>query len=306
MSKKYANPMDFIFPLNINGLEGRFLYIAAQSRNIKSNILLIYDLNSNLEKWWGLAVALSKYSNVTIVDLPGLGGMDSLYKIGRKPSIDNLANYLGTFIKLRYKRKKLIIMAIGVGVPIVTRLLQIDKSFQNKITNLISLNGYAHHDDFNLSSDQKFVQRMLYGVLSLRFISFVFCKICFNKTVLSYRINEQSVRKIKSNLDDQFVKNFMIDLMHENDTRTRFYLKKKILLLDNCNIRLNTPFYHVSNGFKQNNLIQNHLEQHFKIIFRNYNYLPVKDLRTVPFIVNDPKIAIKLIPPKLRRIIKRG
>ena len=38
--------------------------------------------------------------------LPGLGGMDSFYSIGLKPSLDNMADYVASFIKLSYKRKK--------------------------------------------------------------------------------------------------------------------------------------------------------------------------------------------------------
>src|SRR6202020_969820 len=104
MSKRFVNPADFIMPLNINGMEGRMLRIESPNRHNKREILLIYDMQSNLEKWWGLAVALKSYANVTMIDLPGLGGMDSFYSIGLKPTLDNMADYIEAFIKLKYKR----------------------------------------------------------------------------------------------------------------------------------------------------------------------------------------------------------
>ena len=59
MSKKFVNPADFILPININGMDGRYLRIEGMNRHTKREILFIYDLEANLEKWWGLAVALA-------------------------------------------------------------------------------------------------------------------------------------------------------------------------------------------------------------------------------------------------------
>src|SRR5271163_1947401 len=124
MSKKFVNPADFIMPININGMDGRMLRVNSQNRHNRREILFIYDLHSNLEKWWGLAVALKSYANVMMIDLPGLGGMDSFYSIGRKPTIDNMADYVAAFVKLKYKRKQLSIMGVGFGFAVVTRMLQ--------------------------------------------------------------------------------------------------------------------------------------------------------------------------------------
>src|SRR3982751_3045218 len=96
---------DYIRPLEMNGLTGRMLHMPAP-KNKKRDILLIYGHHSCLERMYGVAEDLNQYGAVTMPDLPGFGGMDSFYKIGMEPTLDNLADYLAAFIKLRYKGKK--------------------------------------------------------------------------------------------------------------------------------------------------------------------------------------------------------
>jgi hypothetical protein len=122
MSRNNHNPADFIVPLNINGLEGRMLNMPSKKKNAP-NILFIYGQHSSLERWMGIAEELSKLGNVVMPDLPGLGGMDSLYHIGQPATIDNMADYLATFIKLKYKGKKVIVIGMSLGFVVVTRML---------------------------------------------------------------------------------------------------------------------------------------------------------------------------------------
>jgi pimeloyl-ACP methyl ester carboxylesterase len=83
--------------------------------------------------------------------LPGFGGMDSFYSIGRKPTIDNMADYLAAFIKLRYKRKKVVIAGMSFGFIIATRMLQRYPELNKKVTLLVSIVGFAHKEDFTFS-----------------------------------------------------------------------------------------------------------------------------------------------------------
>ena len=91
---------DYIAPLNINGMNGRMLHIAAP-KNKNKELLLLYGHHSSLERMYGIAEDLNQYGAVTMPDFPGFGGMDSFYTIGMQPSIDNLADYLASFVKLR-------------------------------------------------------------------------------------------------------------------------------------------------------------------------------------------------------------
>jgi pimeloyl-ACP methyl ester carboxylesterase len=97
-------PKNYIAPIDINNLKGRCLNLPNKSSSRK--ILFIYGHHSSLERWWGLMQALNEYGDVTMPDLPGFGGMDSFYKIGKKPTLDNMADYLKKFIKQHYKEEK--------------------------------------------------------------------------------------------------------------------------------------------------------------------------------------------------------
>jgi len=150
MPKAAKVPADYILPLYMNGLAGRMLRLPAKG-GYKREILFVYGQHSSLERWWGLAQALNEVGAVTMPDLPGLGGMTSLYKIDQQASIDNLADYLASFMKLRYKNKKITVFGMSLGFVIVTRMLQKYPHMTDKIDKLVSIVGFAHHTDFKFS-----------------------------------------------------------------------------------------------------------------------------------------------------------
>src|ERR1700691_2505061 len=123
MSKAAKNPADYILPLNMNGLSGRMIRMAAPA-GVKREILFIYGHHASLERYFGVADLLNKYGAVTVPDLPGFGWMDPFYKIGEKPTLDNYADYLASFVKLRYKNKQFVVVGYSLGFVIATRMLQ--------------------------------------------------------------------------------------------------------------------------------------------------------------------------------------
>ena len=131
------HPKDYISSLYINGLQGRMLHLPS-STNKKREMLYIYGHHSSLERFWGVMEDLSQYGPVTMPDLPGFGGMDSFYKIGQEATLDNLADYMTSFIKMRYKRKKVTIIGLSLGFVVATRMLQRNPELINKVSLLVS------------------------------------------------------------------------------------------------------------------------------------------------------------------------
>src|ERR1700730_17200494 len=155
MAKKtLQSPADYIVPLNMNGLEGRMLRVPASGKR-EREILLIYGHHAMLERWWSLVENLNEYGAVTMPDLPGFGGMASFAKIKKKPTIDNYADYLAAFIKLRFRRKRFTIVAISYGFVIVTRMLQKYPELVKRVDILVSLVGFVHKDDFVYSQPRR-------------------------------------------------------------------------------------------------------------------------------------------------------
>jgi pimeloyl-ACP methyl ester carboxylesterase len=111
-----------IAPLHVNGLNGRLLRLPAP-KNKNREILLLYGHHSSLERMSGFAEVMNRYGAVTMPDLPGFGGMDSFYKIGEKPTLDNYADYLASIIKLRYKRRRVTIVGMSFAFPIILPFL---------------------------------------------------------------------------------------------------------------------------------------------------------------------------------------
>jgi hypothetical protein len=274
-------------------------------KNNKSNVLIVYDFNSNIEMYFGLAVYLSKRSNVTVVDLPGFGGMDSMYKIRKIPSINNISDYLASFIKLRYKNKRLNLLTFGFGSVLAVRCIQNNDSLFKKINNYIFINGYSHHDDFDISSRRKKYRYLLNRIKATSLVSFIIKSTIYSRSFLDYRINKNSeVRKLSNGFS--YLKQFLVDLNRENDLRTKYYLQAQVLKLDNCNNHISGKCWFVNVGSKSKGLIPRRIEQHFKIIFSTFASVNVKGVRKIPLIMNDEKIAAKIIPIKIRNILRKS
>ncbi|MHB1864702.1 MAG: hypothetical protein ACYCPS_00865 [Candidatus Saccharimonadales bacterium] len=304
MSKRFVNPAEFIMPLNINGMEGRMLRVGAQNRHNRREILVIYDMQSNLEKWWGLVVALKSYANVTMIDLPGLGGMESFYSIGLKPTLDNMADYVASFIKLKYKRKRLSIIGLGFGFVLVTRMLQRNPEVGSKVNMAICLNGYAHKDDFRIKEADRRIMKFYSYIGSIKPISDILKLIMYNDLSLKARYPINKVRSTRGGPSKEFLRQFQIDLIKSTDLRTRMFLNVQLLKLDNCKSRINQTLWHITTSNSDQNVDQRLVEQHFSIIFDKYYHLPTKIGGKMPLVLNDQKLARKFLPAKVRRELK--
>lgn len=304
MSKRFVNPADYILPININGMDGRVLRVESPNRRNKREILFIYDLQSNLEKWWGLAVALKAYANVTIIDLPGLGGMDSFYSIGLKPTLDSMADYIAAYIKLKYKRKRLSVFGVGFGFVLVTRMLQRNPDVVNKVNLVVCLNGYAHKDDFKVKNSDRQIMKVYSYICSTKPVSDVLRLSLFNTPVLKLRYPLNKIKASRRGPSKEFIRQFKIDLLRSTDVRTKMYLNLELLRLDNCKSRINKTLWHITTSNSDQNVDQKLVEQHFKIIFDKYQLLPTKLTSKMPLVLNDEKLAVKYLPAKLRRILK--
>src|SRR5262245_17824060 len=97
---KSSIPAEFRVALNMNGLRGRMLRLPPPAKHPRREILLIYGSRSSLESVYGFAKALNECGGVTVPDLPGIGGMQNFYRLNERPSLDTMADYVASFIKL--------------------------------------------------------------------------------------------------------------------------------------------------------------------------------------------------------------
>lgn len=309
MSKKPPqSPADYIVPLNINGLDGRMLHMPPPKGKTRE-ILFVYGHHSSLERWWGVIQVLNRYTAVTMPDLPGFGGMDSFYKIGKKPTIDNMADYLAAFIKLRYKRKKVVIAGMSYGFVIATRMLQRYPELTKRVDLLISIVGFAHRDDFAFSKMRHKAYLNGSRVAYHQPIPTIFRYLALNKHVLRavYARTHNARNKFKdakSRAEFDYLMEVEIGLWHDNDVQTWLYTTAEFLDLDNCQTRVNLPLWHVTVD-EDRYFDHSVVEQHLKVIFKDVKVIETKLGNHAPSIIADEKAAAPLIPPKLRQVLRR-
>jgi pimeloyl-ACP methyl ester carboxylesterase len=308
MPKKISeNPADYIVSLNINGLDGRMMKVPAPEGKNRE-ILLIYGHHAMLERWWSLVENLHEFGTVTMPDLPGFGGMDSFYKINRKPTIDAFADYLATFIKLRYKRKKVTIVGISFGFVVVTRMLQRYPELVKKVDSLVSIVGFMHHDDFLFSRSQLTISRRGARLLATRPVAAAIRYGALNKfviTFLSKRLSNSKKRFIEVTPDEfNDTMDFEVKLWQANDVRTHWQTTSEFLSVDNCQRKIDLPVHHVisSNEHYFNNEI---VKQHMLVVFNRYkSYTAISKAHT-PNILADKKAMRVFVPAGLRRVLRK-
>lgn len=309
--KQSKNPADYIVPLDINGLEGRMLTMEAPKTKqaVGKEILFVYGHHSSLERWWGLCQVLNRYAAVTMPDLPGFGGMDSFYTIGKKPTIDNLADYLAAFIKLRYRRKKIIIAGLSFGFVVATRMLQRYPELTKKVILLVSIVGFAHHEDFTFTPQRTMAYRSVAILLSRRIPATVFRYTALQPVLLRnfYGRTHNAKHKFaqaKNDAELELLKDVEVGLWHDNDVRTWAYTTAEFLKLDNCTARVDLPVWHA--GTKNDHYFDHHLvEQHMRVIFKDFQSVWMNTTNHAPSVTADEKAAALLIPPQLRKALQR-
>ena len=301
-------PADYIVPLLMNGLQGRMLHVPAP-KNKNREILFIYGHHSSLERWWGVIQDLNQYGAVTVPDLPGFGGMQSLYRIGEKPTVDTLADYLAAFIKLKYKRRRITIAGLSFGFVVATRMLQRYPDLVKKVDLLVSVAGFAHKDDFAFSKPRYLFYLSTARFFSMRLPAIFFRNIALHPLLLHtvYSKTHNAKEKFKNLTPEQKkeMMNFEVHLWHCNDVRTYMKTSAEFLTVDNCKQQVDLPVWHVS--VEADQYFNNHMvEQHMRVIFTDFIEVKSSMDSHAPSIIADKKTAAPLFPPKLRRKLNKN
>lgn len=304
---KQMSPADYIEPMYINGLNGRMLRMPAPGK-YKREILFVYGHHSTLERWWGLIQDLNQYGAVTMPDLPGFGGMDSFYKIGQKPTIDAMADYLATFIKMHYKRRHVTIAGLSFGFLVATRMLQRYPDLVGKVDMLVSIVGFAHHDDFTFTKPRYRAYIGASRLLGHKLPSIFFKNVCLHPTVLRliYARTHNAKHKFADADPEEFKRlmDFEVHLWHANDPRTHMFTTTELLTVDNCQKKVAMPVWHVAVAGEK--YFDNHrVEQHFKVIFTDCTTAVSILDNHAPSVIATKEQAAPLIPAEIRAVLSK-
>lgn len=301
---KKRSPADYIVPLYVNGLNGRMLRMPNKDKN--REILFVYGHHSTIERWWGLIQVLGDYGTVTAPDLPGFGGMDSFYKIGKKPDLDTMADYLATFIKMQYKRRRVSIAGLSFGFIVVTRMLQRYPDLAKKVDLLVSVVGFAHKDDFTFTRSRHTAYVLAARTLSHKLPSIFFKNVLLHPSLLRavYAKTHNAKHKFKNTNKAEFnrMMDFEIHLWHANDARTHMATTVEMLNVNNLKKRVDLPVWHVAvagEKYFDNTMV----EQHYRIIFSDFNVALSRLDNHAPSILATKTEASPLVPKEIRRVL---
>jgi pimeloyl-ACP methyl ester carboxylesterase len=306
MDKNIEAARKFIVPLNINGLDGRMLHLPAKKGRAGREILIVYGHHSTLERWWGFAQCFNRYGAVTMPDLPGFGGMESFYKIDRKPDLDAMADYMASFVKWRYKRKRVTIIGLSFGFLVATRMLQRYPELTKKVDFLVSAVGFSHYDDFVFTTTRRRMYIAASKFIAVKPVAWLFRYTALSPWVLRSVYHKTfNAKKKFAGVDEELMERMMdmeIILWHDNDVRTHFYTTVQMLRVNNCGVRVDLPVYHVGAGVDQ--YFDHHrVEQHMRVIFNDFHESRIKSDRHAPSVIADMKEASAFVPPSLARTL---
>jgi pimeloyl-ACP methyl ester carboxylesterase len=297
-----------IRPMTINGLRGRMMVYEPKRKNAKRDILLIYGHHSSLERMQGIIENIAKYGRVTAPDLPGFGGMDSFYKINKKPTLDNMADYLATFIKLKYKNRPLTVCALSFGSVVVTKMLQKYPEITEQIDIYISMVGFTSKHDFKFKKRNFYFFRYGASLCSTYLLSQFAKHVVLRGPVirLAYKSVADKHVKMKDADEEERDKriNFEIHLWQCNDIRTYMDTSVTMLKLDITKQKVNMPVIYISvdaDQYFDNKVVKTNLKK----VFKKVTMYKSKMNNHAPTVVSSAKEAEPLIPKDVRMLLSK-
>jgi len=298
----------YIVPLDMNGLQGRMLRAPAKKATHKREILLLYGHHAKLERWYGLVENLQDYGTVTMPDLPGFGGMQSFAKIGRQPTIDNFADYLAAFVRLRYKRRRITIIGISFGFVVATRMLQRYPDLAKKVDLLVSLVGFMHKDDFQFKPFTRKAFSAVTRLFGTAPAAWLIRYVGLNGPVIRtiYTRLPAGSRRLSAMdpVEAKLMLEFDVHLWQINDVKTHWRTTSEFLQIDNCKKRIALPVWHVAS--KKDHYFNNHIiEQHMLVVFESCRLVQFDARGHTPDVLSDKKGLGVMLPPALRKVLAK-
>ena len=310
MAKKVQKKLDeYIEPLNMNGLRGRVLNAPAKRKKSNKQILLIYGHHASIERMLGFAEELNKYGAVTLPDLPGFGGMQSIFRLGERPSVDTLADYLAAFVKMRYKNRRFTIVSMSFGFVIVTRMLQKYPELSEKVDDLVSIAGFVHYEDFRLKRRTKVLLKAGGAINSFRLPAALTRYTLLTRPViyLGYLLlGDNNVKMKEANFSERAKRiRFEVELWQSNDVRTYAYTGREMLRVNLCTFtkQINKKVTHIKvqeDRYFDNSIV----EQHLNVVYREVEVVETKLHGHAPTVISSAKEAAPYIPRKIRSLLR--
>lgn len=300
-------PAEFIVPLNMNGLKGRMLRMPPPKGTTRE-ALVIYGHHSSLERFYSLAQNVNDDVGVTMPDMPGFGGMDSLYTINEKPDLDTMADYLASVIKLRYKKDQhFTIMAVSYGFVAITRMLERYPDIAKRVDLLMSVVGFTNKNEFKFTKIRYFLYLHGSGFFAHKFraafFHSVFLSPPFLRTFYSRTHNAKHKFTDMSADERQYLTEFEVHLWRINDVRTHWATTVSFLKVNNSLTKINLPVWNVYVA-SDNYFHSNKVSENMRAIFASYHPIKAPVKNHMPNVIAGKKETSVMIPKKIHKLLR--
>lgn len=300
-------PPEFLATLNMNGLRGRMLRLPAEGPT-RREILFVYGHRSTIESVYGYVQTLRSFGAVTVPDLPGIGGMESFFKLKERPTLDTMAGYLASFVKLRYRRRRLTIIGQGYGFLVVTRMLTNYPEIADRVDALLSIDGFAHHNDLRVSRLRRFPILVATTVLGRPYIAKLARPVLLNPALLRHvyttRYGAPATVGRLSGAQRRSAVALEVLLWRTNDFRTYLSCIKTMLVVNNCRGRIDLPVWQLLSR-NQTTIDELTAEQRLRVIYSHYHKVTISGDRLEFSGIVKPRSPTALTPRKIRRLLQK-
>lgn len=292
----------------MNGLSGRVLKMPSAKKSARRELLIVYGQHSSLERMFTIAQDLSEFGSVAMPDLPGFGGMNSFYSIGQKPTLDNYADYLATFVKMHYKNRRFSIGAMSIGFLFATRMLQRHPDIAKQVDVVVGFAGLTHGNDFRFKAITRWQLLTVSRLVTLWPVAMCVQHVLLVGPIirLTYTLVASRHQKMKdaTRAERNTRINFEIGLWKSNDVRTQGYTALEMFHADLTKETVPLPVHHIAvsgDQYFDNALV----EKHLKMIYKTVKTHPASLPSHVPTVLADVEEARVFTPESVRKVLAK-
>jgi pimeloyl-ACP methyl ester carboxylesterase len=271
-----------------------------------STMIFVYGIHGSLERFYGLIHYLARFGRVVVPDLPGLGGMDTFYRIDKKPTLDNYGDFLAEFIRKELPNGKITLVGMSYGFVVITRMLVRHPELTGRVDLVVSTMGLADGRDIALHGLKRFVAESVFWIARTRPLGTIMQRIIGNPWVLKfmYSSNNPKMKALAPKDRPSFIA-FEAYLWECNDMRTYGEDMHELFNLTQSGDRIDLPVHHISTAQDHwLDVAQAHV--HIGEIYTQVISHPSVITNHGGTAYADEKEARDMIPPSVARLLDRA
>ena len=299
-----------VVEFEIDGLKGRYWDAPATRRRAAGHtIVIIYGHHSSLERNLGLAQYLRRFGRVVMPDLPGLGGMDSFYRRGKRPTLDNYAAYLDSFFQDRFRSGETFsIFGFSLGFLVATRCLQRYPENLRRVRLIVSVAGFVSGAALKFSAGRRLFYLAVASVAGTRVGAAVFSRLFLGEWLLRRFYDKTFLAKSKFSgygaAKRRELMEMELHLWRCNDVRTWARTGKLMITCDLTGRPVDHPLCQLSVSGDQFLNDKVNLTD-LKKIYNKIEVLKVELAKHAPTVIADTAEIEAIMPAPLTKLLDR-